>query len=50
MITSEVRIWLKKVESNQLSYDDAMYEFSKFARYLTKEELVMLKKKLYSLY
>jgi hypothetical protein len=46
MITREVREWLEKVERRQYSYDDAMYLFSQFARYLTKDELQMIKKKL----
>ena len=44
MITKEVRIWLEKVQRNQYSYEDAMYEFMIFAKYLTKDEINMLKK------
>ena len=46
MITREVREWLQKVERRQYSYEDAMYEFSRFASYLTKEELKQIKTKL----
>ena len=46
MIKKEVNDWIRKVECNMSSYDDLMYEFSQFAKYLTKDELIMLKKKL----
>ncbi len=46
MITKEVREWLEKVERGQYSYDDAMYEFSRFVTYLTREELKLIKSKL----
>lgn len=46
MITREVREWIQKVERRQYSYDDAMYEFSRFAAYLTRDELTLIKKKL----
>lgn len=46
MLTREVREWIQKVERNQYSYDDAMYEFMRFSSYLTKEELNLLKNKL----
>ena len=46
MITSEVRKWIEKVERGQYSYEDAMYEFSRFAAYLTRDELKLIKKKL----
>ena len=39
MLTREVREWLQKVERRQYSYEDAMYEFMHFAKFLTKEEL-----------
>lgn len=43
MLTREVREWMQKVERRQYSYDDAMYEFIRFAPILTKEELKMIK-------
>ncbi len=46
MLTREVREWIQKVERRQYSYEDAMYEFMRFASYLTKEELKQLKKRL----
>ncbi|MBO5739413.1 hypothetical protein J6R97_08760 [bacterium] len=46
MLTREVREWLKKAERGQYSYEDAMYEFSRFAPYLTREELKQLKNRL----
>lgn len=50
MLTKEVRQWLEKVERRQYSYEDAMYEFSRFAPYLTREELKQLKSKLENSY
>ena len=50
MLTKEVRQWLEKVERRQYSYEDAMYEFSRFAPYLTREELKQLKSKIENSY
>lgn len=50
MITREVREWLNKVERRQYSYDDAMYEFMRFASFLTREEMKMIKSKLEASY
>lgn len=50
MLTREVREWIQKVERKQYSYDDAMYEFTRFAPYLTKEELKQLKNRLQNSY
>lgn len=46
MITHEVNEWIKKVECGMYSDEDVMYEFSRIAKYLTKEELVFIKRKL----
>ena len=46
MLTKEVREWVKKVETRQYSYDDAMYEFIRFSPLLTRDEMIFLKKKL----
>ena len=46
MITKEVNEWLRKVKNNQYSYEDAMYEFQNFSRYLTIDEIKQLKKSL----
>lgn len=50
MITRKVREWLQKVERRQYSYEDAMYVFSTFSAYLTREELKMLKQKIENSY
>ena len=50
MLTREVREWMEKVERGQYSYDDAMYEFSQFASYLTRDELIFIKQKLEKTY
>ncbi len=50
MLTREVREWLQKVERNQYSYDDAIYELSRFALYLTRDELKQIKNKLINCY
>lgn len=50
MITREVREWLGKVQRKQYSYDDAMYEFNRHAKYLTREELKLLKSRIEEAY
>ena len=39
MITREVNEWLKNAEQGRYSYDDAMEEFVRISKYLTKEEV-----------
>ena len=46
MLTKDVREWIQKVERGQYSYEDAMYEFINFSKYLTREEIKTIKKKL----
>lgn len=46
MITKEVNDWIKNVECGMYSDEDVMYEFSRIAKYLTREELAMIKRKL----
>ncbi len=46
MITKEVNNWIRNVECGMYSDEDVMYEFSSIAKYLTREELVMIKRKL----
>ena len=46
MITKEINEWLKKVEAGMYSKEDAMYEFSRFAKYLTRSELIQIQNKL----
>lgn len=50
MITKEVREWLQKVERRQYNYDDAMYEFTRFSSFLTREEMKMIKQKIEEAY
>ena len=46
MLTREVREWLEKVQRGQYSYEDAMSEFVRFSSFLTREEMIMIKKRL----
>ena len=46
MLTKEVREWLEKVKRGSYSYEDAMIEFARFSRYLTREEMLMIKSKI----
>lgn len=39
MITKEVNDWIKKVEQGRYSQADAMEEFIRISRFLTKEEV-----------
>lgn len=48
MITKEVNEWIKKVECGMYSDEDVMYEFSRISKYLTKDELIFIKRKLNS--
>lgn len=48
MITREVNEWIKKVECGMYRPEDVMSEFSRIAKYLTKEELILIKRKLSS--
>jgi len=50
MLTREVREWIEKVERGQYNYNDAMYMFSQFAPYLTRDELKLIKQKLENSY
>ena len=50
MLTREVREWLQKVERGQYSYYDAMEEFVRISSYLTREEIITIKSKLYERY
>lgn len=43
MLTKEVREWIRRVDCGQYSYEDAMYEFVRFSKYLTYEELKQIK-------
>jgi len=46
VITKEVNDWLKKVEAGTYRGEDALYALSDIAKYLTKDELKILKQKL----
>lgn len=46
MITKEVNNWLRNVECGNYSMQDALEEFAKFAKYLTREEAIMIKRRL----
>lgn len=46
MLTREVREWLDKVSRGSYSYEDAILEFTRLSRYLTREEIIMIKNKL----
>ena len=46
MITKEVNDWLKKVETRNYSSWEIMEEFTKFHKYLTKEEVEQIKNRL----
>jgi hypothetical protein len=46
MLTREVREWLEKVKRGQYSYEDTISEFMRFSSFLTREEMVMIKRKI----
>lgn len=46
MITKEVNDWVKKAQCGMYSAQDAMEEFARISRYLTKEEILIIKNKL----
>lgn len=48
MITKEVNDWLRKVETRNYSSWEIMEEFSNFHKYLTKDEVLQIKKRLES--
>ena len=50
MITREVREWLEKVKRNEYSYEDAMQEFINFTKFLTIEEIKLIKSKIENTY
>lgn len=49
MITKEVNDWIKKAECGMYSAEDVMEEFVRISKYLTREEIVMIKNKLKNL-
>ena len=46
MITKEVNDWINRIEKGNYSYTDIMKEFVRFSRYLTREEMIQIKKKI----
>ena len=48
MMTKEVNEWIKRVEQGNYSSWDIMEEFSSFSKYLTKEDMEHVKKRLNS--
>ena len=46
MMTKEVNDWIQKVEQGNYSSWEIMEEFTKFHKYLTKEEVQQIKKRL----
>ena len=47
-MTKEVNDWIKKVETGNYSSWEIMEEFADIARYLTKDEILQVKKRLNS--
>ena len=48
MITKEVNEWFKKVEKGNYSSWDIMEEFARISKYLSKEDLKQVTKRLHS--
>lgn len=46
MITREVNEWIKKVEQGRYSQEDAMDEFIRISKFLTKEEVQQILKRI----
>lgn len=46
MITKEVNDWIAKVQKGNYCTWDVMEEFVQFSKYLTKSEMVQIKKRL----
>lgn len=46
MITREVNEWIKKAECGMYSADDVMDEFARISKYLTRDEIIMIKNRL----
>lgn len=49
MITKDVNNWIKKVEKGNYSSWDIMEEFAQLSKYLSKEDIQQIKKRLDSL-
>lgn len=46
MITKEVNDWIRRIENGNYTNADILEEFVKFSRYLTKEEMIQIKRRL----
>ena len=46
MITKEVNDWIKKIQTKNYSSWEVMEEFANISKYLSKNELLQIKKKL----
>ena len=46
MITKEVNDWIRRVENGNYSNADLLEEFVKFSKYLTKDEMIQIKRRL----
>jgi len=49
MITKEVNEWIRKVETGNYSSWEIMEEFAQMAKFMTKEEIQQVQKRLESL-
>ena len=48
MLTTEVNDWIRRVEKGNYSSWDIMEEFARFSKYLSKEDLKQVHKRLHS--
>jgi hypothetical protein len=46
MLTKEIREWINKVKRGEYSYDDAMHELARFSRFITIDEMKLIKSKI----
>lgn len=46
MLTREIREWINKVKRGTYSYEDAMREFARFSRFITIDEMKLIKSKI----
>lgn len=50
MITREVNDWLKKLETTNYPMEEAMKDLAEFSRYLSREDLIFIKRKLKNIF
>ena len=46
MIPTDVNDWIRKIETGNYSFQDILEQFGEISKYLTKEELIQIKKRL----